>query len=330
MTDGTEVRIRGRLDWYAPRGQLQLRMTAIDPAYTLGQLEVARAELLARLDAEGLLRANARACRCRWCRCGSGLVTSARQRRGGRLRPRARGAAASRSTSCGSTSASRVSTHRSRWWPPSREAAAAGVDVVALVRGGGAAHRPRRPSTTSAWRGPSPLCPVPVLTGIGHEVDRSVADEVAHRSREDADRLRARARRHSCACSTAVLARPVGARSPSRRPRGVAGHGRPRRGRRRPGRAAPPRAGLRTAAAPARRPRRPRAAGGPRPPARRGPRRRRPRPPPAPPRAPCAGRGGARARVARGQGAGPRPRSHARPRLVDHPAGRRLRGALPG
>src|SRR5690349_20433214 len=33
MTDGTEVRIRGRLDWYAPRGQLQLRMSAIDPAY---------------------------------------------------------------------------------------------------------------------------------------------------------------------------------------------------------------------------------------------------------------------------------------------------------
>src|SRR5688572_1687055 len=59
MVDGTEVRIRGRLDWYAPRGQLQLRMTAIDPAYTLGQLEVARAELLARLREEGLLRANA-------------------------------------------------------------------------------------------------------------------------------------------------------------------------------------------------------------------------------------------------------------------------------
>ncbi len=38
ITAGTDVRIRGRLDWYAPRGQLQLRMTAIDPAYTLGQL----------------------------------------------------------------------------------------------------------------------------------------------------------------------------------------------------------------------------------------------------------------------------------------------------
>src|SRR3546814_1246875 len=56
--DGTEVRIRGRLDWFLRRGQLQLRMTAIDPAYTLGQLEVARAKRIARLDAEGLLQRN--------------------------------------------------------------------------------------------------------------------------------------------------------------------------------------------------------------------------------------------------------------------------------
>ena len=42
-----------------PAGQLQLRMSAIDPSYTLGQLEVARAALIARLTEEGLLRANA-------------------------------------------------------------------------------------------------------------------------------------------------------------------------------------------------------------------------------------------------------------------------------
>src|SRR3546814_19222510 len=59
MTDGTEVRIRGRVDWYEPRGQLQLQMTSIDPAFTLGQLAAARAELLDRLRAEGLVGANA-------------------------------------------------------------------------------------------------------------------------------------------------------------------------------------------------------------------------------------------------------------------------------
>src|SRR3546814_18500872 len=59
MTDGTEVRIRGRVDWYEPRGQLQLQMTSIDPAFTLGQLAAARAALLDRLRAEGLVGANA-------------------------------------------------------------------------------------------------------------------------------------------------------------------------------------------------------------------------------------------------------------------------------
>src|SRR3546814_1171895 len=59
MTDGTEVRIRGRVDWYEPRGQLQLQMTSIDPAFTLGQLAAARTELLDRLRAEGLVGANA-------------------------------------------------------------------------------------------------------------------------------------------------------------------------------------------------------------------------------------------------------------------------------
>src|SRR3546814_19434728 len=40
MVDGTEVRIRGRLDWYSPRGQLPLRMTAIAPASPPRQPEV--------------------------------------------------------------------------------------------------------------------------------------------------------------------------------------------------------------------------------------------------------------------------------------------------
>lgn len=58
MTDGTEVRVRGRIAWFAPRGQVQLGMTAIDPAHTLGRLALERAGVLARLGAEGLLAAN--------------------------------------------------------------------------------------------------------------------------------------------------------------------------------------------------------------------------------------------------------------------------------
>jgi len=55
------------------------------------------------------------------------------------------------------------------------------LDVVAVVRGGGA----RSELATfdhEAIATAIATCPLPVLTGLGHEIDRSVADEVAHAS----------------------------------------------------------------------------------------------------------------------------------------------------
>ena len=58
MGDGIRVRIRGRLSVYAARSTLQLRMSWIDPAYTLGVMGQERDRVLALLAAEGLLGAN--------------------------------------------------------------------------------------------------------------------------------------------------------------------------------------------------------------------------------------------------------------------------------
>ena len=177
MVDGTEVRIRGRLDWYAPRGQLQLRMTAIDPAYTLGQLEVARAELLARLEAEGLVARNGELAM-PLVPLRVGVVTS----RGSAAEAdfldeltrsglafhvisvdvRVQGTGAPRSIASGVASA-----------------AARGCHVIALVRGGGARTDLACFDDERVARAVA-LAPVPVVTGIGHETDRSVADDVAH------------------------------------------------------------------------------------------------------------------------------------------------------
>lgn len=177
MVDGTEVCIRGRLDWYAPRGQLQLRMTAIDPAYTLGQLEVARAELLARLEAEGLLARNG-ALAMPLVPLRVGLVTS----RGSAAEAdfldelgrspfafhviavdvRVQGVGAPRAIASGIASA-----------------AARACDVIAVVRGGGARTDLACFDDERVARAIA-LSPVPVLTGVGHEIDRSVADDVAH------------------------------------------------------------------------------------------------------------------------------------------------------
>ncbi len=57
--------------------------------------------------------------------------------------------------------------------------AARACDVIALVRGGGARTDLACFDDELVARAIA-LCPVPVLTGIGHETDRSVADDVAH------------------------------------------------------------------------------------------------------------------------------------------------------
>ena len=179
MVDGTEVRIRGRLDWYAPRGQLQLRMTAIDPAYTLGQLELARAELISRLDAEGLLRRNA------------GLALPLVPLRIGLVTSRGSAAEADFLDELGRSGLAfhviAVDVRVQGVGAPRHVAsgiaslAARACEVIAVVRGGGARTDLACFDDEQVARAIA-QCPVPVITGIGHETDRTVADDVAHAS----------------------------------------------------------------------------------------------------------------------------------------------------
>ncbi|MDQ2650965.1 MAG: exodeoxyribonuclease VII large subunit [Actinomycetota bacterium] len=179
MNDGTDVRIRGRLDWYPQRGVLQLRMTSIDPTYTLGALEAARLELLQRLTAEGLLTANGER---PWplLPLTVGLVTSEGSAAAAdflhelsgsgfafrvlHADTRVQGLEAPRSIA---TAIERLATHR--------------PDVIALVRGGGARTDLAAFDHEVVARAIA-VCPVPVVTGIGHEIDQSIADDVAHTS----------------------------------------------------------------------------------------------------------------------------------------------------
>ena len=181
LADGLDVRIHGYLDFYAPTGRLSLVMDGIDARFTLGELAADRdAAAPAASPTAGLLGAQRRP---------AGAGRPLRDRRGHQRRPARPG-----TTSCTSWRRSglgfrlaarrRAGAGRPTPSPPvaaaiARRSAASRVDVIVVIRGGGSrtelatfddeAHRPRhRPS------------PVPVLTGLGHEVDRSVADEVAH------------------------------------------------------------------------------------------------------------------------------------------------------
>ena len=177
MADGVEVRIRGRLRWYSPRGTAQLRMNAIDPAFTLGRLQADRERLLAALAAEGLLDANA-ARPVPLVPLRVGLVTSV--------------GSAAHADVLATLSTSRFSfdvrcvdarTQGADCGPSVVRALtrliAEEVDVVLVVRGGGARTDLAGFDTDLVARAIA-RSPVPVFTGIGHEVDRSIADEVAH------------------------------------------------------------------------------------------------------------------------------------------------------
>jgi exodeoxyribonuclease VII large subunit len=179
MHDGIEIRIRGRVAYYPPQGRVQLIMSLIDPQFTLGQMVAARAALLERLRADGLLERN-RLLELPALPLRVALVTS--------------GASAAFHDFTHELHASghpfRITLLDSRVQgieavPSLAEAIeAAGrlaVDVVVVARGGGSrtdlvAFDHERVAVAVA------RCPHPVVVGVGHEIDRSVTDEVAHTS----------------------------------------------------------------------------------------------------------------------------------------------------
>lgn len=179
MHDGVEIRIRGQVAYYPPQGRVQLVMSLIDPAFTVGQMAMARQLLLDKLAAENLLVANgAQSIPAAPLRVA--LVTS-------------EGSAAHADFDhelAASGYGFDVHLYDARVQGidavPSlvdavERAGRSEVDVVVVVRGGGAktdlaAFDHERVARAIA------TCQLAVVVGVGHEVDRSVADEVAHTS----------------------------------------------------------------------------------------------------------------------------------------------------
>jgi len=194
MSDGVEIRIRGRVAYYPPQGRVQLRMSLIDPAYTVGQMAAARQALLDALAAEGLLNAQ-RGLELAVPPLRIALLTSAGSAAHADFTHelaqsgypfeitlfdcRVQGVDAVASIVEALTLA--ASGHQGGSGPRSPTATGPPPDAVVLVRGGGArtdlaAFDHERVARAIAG------CPLPVLVGVGHEIDRSVADEVAHAS----------------------------------------------------------------------------------------------------------------------------------------------------
>jgi exodeoxyribonuclease VII large subunit len=166
------------VSWYAKRGQVSLRMLSIDTAYTLGRLAEAREVLLQRLQGEGLL-ARQPALRLVDVPLSVGLITS----------DNSAAAHDFLRTLEASAFGWRVLLADARVQGVEAEASviaaleqlrSQSVDVVCIVRGGGARTDLAAFDSEAIARAIA-LFPIPVLTGIGHEVDTTVADLVAHR-----------------------------------------------------------------------------------------------------------------------------------------------------
>ncbi len=182
LSDGAEVRLRGRLDFHERYG-LKFVIEDVDPTFTLGKMELERQELIASLEAEGLLRLNARL-----------QLPSVLQR------------------------LAVISSETAAGWEDFRShieeneyaydfdisffaAAMQGIfvekevirqlraietrkhdfDAVIIIRGGGAKLDLAAFDSGALCRAIADF-PLPVLTGIGHEIDSTVADMVAHTS----------------------------------------------------------------------------------------------------------------------------------------------------
>ena len=179
MEDGVRVRVRGALELYSARSQLQLRMTSIDPAFTLGSMAAERDRLLAALSTEGLLEAN-RGRSMPFLPQRIALITSfGSAAHADALHELARSAVSfeilaidSRVQGVGSAEQLCLAL---------QSAVELGAELVAIVRGGGSRTDLVVFDHEAVARAIAAM-PVPVLAGIGHETDRTVADEVCHRS----------------------------------------------------------------------------------------------------------------------------------------------------
>ena len=178
LADGMKVRIFGQLDFYAPTGRLGLKMAGIDPRFTLGELSQARDQVVRALVAGGLFDAN-RARRLSPIPLRVGVVASV-------------GSAAWHDfrdeldrSGFGFDLAVCDTRVQGEWAVPMVAAAIrtltrrGDLDCVVVIRGGGARNELATFDAESIAVAIA-TSPIPVLTGLGHEVDRSVADEVAH------------------------------------------------------------------------------------------------------------------------------------------------------
>jgi exodeoxyribonuclease VII large subunit len=174
-----EVCLECKVDFYAKFGKMSLKVVGVDKNFSLGRLEAQRRETLAHLEAQQLIGLNATVPMPE-LPLKVGLITSP-------------GSAAEHDFTTGlAASPWGFVTHlvgakmqgaqlQTEILRALEKQVQAKVDVIVITRGGGS-------RADLSWFDQQELavaiakCPLPVITAIGHEIDQSIADLVAHHS----------------------------------------------------------------------------------------------------------------------------------------------------
>ena len=178
ITDGMAVRIRSAVDFYEAQGRLQLRMTGIDPRYIVAAMAAEREELIRRLRSGGVTENN-KELEFPPVPLNIGLLTSkGSAAEADFLDELSSGEFGFNVVLCDSrvqgdrATTTLIAGLRTLFERPE-------LDVIVIVRGGGSRGDLAVFDNETLARTIA-AAPVPVLTGVGHEIDSSVADEVAH------------------------------------------------------------------------------------------------------------------------------------------------------
>jgi len=179
LRDGLQVKAKCFVDFYPPQGRVQIRITDIEPEYTIGKMALERKLLLEKLKKNGLLDKNKKL-EIPIVPLNVGLITSSGSaayndfvdelRKSGYSFKVFLCDARMQGTELETEVKNAIFTLNK--YP---------VDVIAVVRGGGSA------SDLMGFDKEGVAVAIansknPILTGIGHQIDRTVADEVSNQS----------------------------------------------------------------------------------------------------------------------------------------------------
>lgn len=181
LDDGMRVRIHGHLDYWAQGGSIGLKMDGLDPRFTLGDIAQSREAVLKRLVDSGLIGVNKRrplspiplrvgvatsVDSAAWADFRTAIEASGFAFHLVVADTRVQGDGADRMI------AGAIGTL-------ARGARKGYLDAIVVIRGGGARNE-LAVFDAEGIAHTIAASSVPVFTGLGHEIDRTIADEMAH------------------------------------------------------------------------------------------------------------------------------------------------------